>query len=104
MSTRVVSEKEFNESAAKVFLNASGRARTTVRLEDFENLQNRFSGLPGIDKRLVFYSTCGETGIEVHGVGKNDTEVYVVDTLHKELHHLLGIVGRDIDRSRMGCT
>ncbi|MDE1854951.1 MAG: hypothetical protein KGH57_01350 [Candidatus Micrarchaeota archaeon] len=105
MSTKVVSESAFRKSASELFFNNRGMARTTIELGAFENLQKDFEGLPGLGRFLVMFGNRGgEEGVEVHGLGKNNAEVYTIDRFHGELHHLLGIVGRDIDRSRMGCT
>ncbi|MDE1873499.1 MAG: hypothetical protein KGI04_00040 [Candidatus Micrarchaeota archaeon] len=102
---KTASEGSFRSEARSLLFDVRGRPKTDIALDDFEALQRKFSSIPKLGEFLVkFGSEGGEEGVEVRGLGDNSAEVWEIDRFHGRLHHILGIVGRDIDRRDTSCV
>lgn len=92
MKEKFLSESDFDKQASKLFLDSDGRAKSEIALKDFEDIQTRFKDLPGLEDRFLTYCCGSEAGVEVRGVNKDATEVYLIDRFHGKLFHLLAVI------------
>ncbi len=91
MPNKTKSEEDFKQGLASVFLDENGSAKMKIEIQDFKKLKKEFGTLPDWNTRFVFQNIHGEESLEVHGVRKNDVEVYEVSAFHGKLFHILAI-------------